>query len=108
MRFIFAIDKLDCMISYLWNIFIIEDIYLQVFSECVIQNIHHYTCVIHHIQSIDGWSNVAFVPPILNYIDMIHSSRYDADKCSMIFHNFIDNLEVSLLGLLISLSIELI
>jgi hypothetical protein len=66
MSLIFAIDQWDSMRQNLSYVLIVQYIYFLILGKSVVENVHYYASVIHHVQGIDGWGDVALRPPILN------------------------------------------
>ena len=97
MSFILTINQRGCVWHNLLDIFVVQHVYLLIFSEGVVEDVHDHRCIIHHIESIDSAGNVALFPPVQDYVDAAHTAVYDADHSGMLLHNFIDNLQVFLL-----------
>ena len=78
-------------------ILVVQYINLLILGESVIQNIHHDTLIVHHIEGIDCRSDIALSPPVLNNFDAAYAPLNYSYQSAVLLHDFVDKLQISLL-----------
>lgn len=68
------------------NGLVVKGIDFLIFSKSIIEQVHDYACVIHHVQSIECGSDTALAPIVLNDLNTAHSPLHHSHESFVLFH----------------------